>query len=71
MYTQSKYVDSFFLIVGPVYSPTGMNSKGNVVFSAELARRYGDQGVVSTSIHPGNTSLPYVFTGVSTNYLLR
>ncbi|KAJ7123167.1 actin-domain-containing protein [Mycena epipterygia] len=27
---------------------------GNVVFSAELARRYGDQGLVSTSLNPGN-----------------
>ncbi|KAJ6607901.1 NAD(P)-binding protein [Mycena sp. CBHHK59/15] len=27
---------------------------GNIVFSAELARRYGDQGLVSTSLNPGN-----------------
>jgi hypothetical protein len=27
--------------------------KGGVVFSAELARRYGDRGIVSTSLHPG------------------
>ncbi|KAJ7755211.1 NAD-P-binding protein [Mycena metata] len=27
---------------------------GNVVLSAELARRYGDQGLVSTSLNPGN-----------------
>jgi NAD(P)-dependent dehydrogenase (short-subunit alcohol dehydrogenase family) len=27
---------------------------GNVVFSAELARRYGTQGIVSTSVNPGN-----------------
>ncbi|KAK0463675.1 uncharacterized protein EV420DRAFT_1519436 [Desarmillaria tabescens] len=26
---------------------------GNVVFSAELARRYGAEGIVSTSVHPG------------------
>ncbi|KAF5337982.1 hypothetical protein D9758_014324 [Tetrapyrgos nigripes] len=26
---------------------------GNVMFSNELARRYGDQGIVSTSLHPG------------------
>ncbi|KIY67920.1 NAD(P)-binding protein [Cylindrobasidium torrendii FP15055 ss-10] len=26
---------------------------GTVVFSNELARRYGDQGIVSTSVHPG------------------
>ncbi|KAG6854132.1 hypothetical protein C0991_010296 [Blastosporella zonata] len=27
---------------------------GNVVFSNELARRYGNQGIVSTSLNPGN-----------------
>ncbi|KAG6915146.1 hypothetical protein DXG01_013041 [Tephrocybe rancida] len=27
---------------------------GNVVFSNELARRYGDQGIVSTALNPGN-----------------
>jgi len=26
---------------------------GNIVFATELARRYGDQGIVSTSLHPG------------------
>jgi NAD(P)-dependent dehydrogenase (short-subunit alcohol dehydrogenase family) len=29
---------------------------GNVVFATELARRYGDQGIVSTSLNPGNLS---------------
>jgi len=27
---------------------------GNVVYSTELARRYGDQGIVSTTVNPGN-----------------
>ncbi|KAF5350745.1 hypothetical protein D9758_010401 [Tetrapyrgos nigripes] len=27
---------------------------GNVLYSNELARRYGDQGIVSTSLNPGN-----------------
>ncbi|KAJ3559681.1 hypothetical protein NM688_g191 [Phlebia brevispora] len=27
---------------------------GNVLFSNELQRRYGDQGIVSISLHPGN-----------------
>jgi len=27
---------------------------GNVVFATELARRYGNQGIVSTSVHPGS-----------------
>jgi retinol dehydrogenase 12 len=27
--------------------------KGNVVFATELARRYGKDGIVSTSLNPG------------------
>ncbi|KAL0947377.1 hypothetical protein HGRIS_013493 [Hohenbuehelia grisea] len=27
---------------------------GNILFSNELARRYADQGIVSTALHPGN-----------------
>jgi hypothetical protein len=27
--------------------------QGNVVYATELARRYGDQGIVSTSLNPG------------------
>ncbi|KZP12311.1 NAD(P)-binding protein [Athelia psychrophila] len=27
---------------------------GNVVFAAELSRRYGKQGIISTSVHPGS-----------------
>ncbi|KAJ7643745.1 hypothetical protein FB45DRAFT_1113961 [Roridomyces roridus] len=29
------------------------NGKGNVLISCELARRYGEQGVVAISLHPG------------------
>lgn len=31
----------------------GQSKTGNVVFAVELARRYGDQGIVSTSLNPG------------------
>ena len=27
--------------------------QGNILFSNELFRRYADEGIVSTSIHPG------------------
>ncbi|KAI4520707.1 NAD(P)-binding protein [Schizophyllum commune Loenen D] len=40
-------------------SPTalyGQSKLGNIVFANELARRYGDQGIVSTSLNPGNLS---------------
>ncbi|KAJ7877194.1 NAD(P)-binding protein [Mycena leptocephala] len=45
---------------GPVrrrQTPVNLYSQskwGNVVFAAELARRYGTEGIVSTSINPGN-----------------
>jgi len=38
-------------------TPTSLYSQskfGNVVVALELARRYGDQGIVSTSLNPGN-----------------
>jgi len=28
--------------------------QGNILFSNELFRRYADEGIISTSIHPGN-----------------
>lgn len=31
-----------------------LTMQGNVVFSNELARRYGDQGIISISLNPGN-----------------
>ncbi|KAJ7041040.1 hypothetical protein C8F04DRAFT_1305865 [Mycena alexandri] len=37
--------------------PTDLYSQskwGNAVFSAELARRYGDEGIVSIAVNPGN-----------------
>ncbi|KAL1671269.1 hypothetical protein EV122DRAFT_226867 [Schizophyllum commune] len=34
----------------------GQSKLGNVLFSNELARRYGDQGIISTSLNPGNLS---------------
>ncbi|KAF9234415.1 hypothetical protein BU15DRAFT_52625 [Melanogaster broomeanus] len=31
----------------------GQSKTGNIIFSAELKRRYGEQGIVSTSLNPG------------------
>ncbi|KAG6374228.1 hypothetical protein JVT61DRAFT_4887 [Boletus reticuloceps] len=31
----------------------GQSKTGNIVFALELSRRYGDQGIVSTSLNPG------------------
>ncbi|KAF9234871.1 hypothetical protein BU15DRAFT_52067 [Melanogaster broomeanus] len=35
------------------FSLYGQSKAGNIIFSAELKRRYGDQGIVSTSLNPG------------------
>ncbi|KZT52548.1 NAD(P)-binding protein [Calocera cornea HHB12733] len=45
----------------------GISKWGNVVFSNELARRYGDQGITSTSLNPGGirTDLQRHLKGVS------
>ncbi|OAX37150.1 NAD(P)-binding protein [Rhizopogon vinicolor AM-OR11-026] len=32
----------------------GQSKTGNIIFSAELARRYGGQGIVSTALNPGS-----------------
>ncbi|CAE6443934.1 unnamed protein product [Rhizoctonia solani] len=48
---------------------------GNVIFSNELARRYGEQGIISSSVHPGiiNTELPrhlpQLFAGIYSLFL--
>ncbi|ETW78254.1 hypothetical protein HETIRDRAFT_411342 [Heterobasidion irregulare TC 32-1] len=36
------------------YTLYNQSKHGNVVFAKELARRYGDKGIVSTSVNPGN-----------------
>ncbi|KAK7451072.1 short-chain alcohol dehydrogenase [Stygiomarasmius scandens] len=36
------------------YRLYGHSKFGNIVFSNELARRFGDKGVISTAVHPGN-----------------
>jgi len=37
----------------PLFELYNQSKFANVVFSSELAKRYGDQGIVSTSLHPG------------------
>ncbi|OJA21277.1 hypothetical protein AZE42_10595 [Rhizopogon vesiculosus] len=36
-----------------LYGQSKTHEKGNIIFSAELARRYGGQGIVSTALNPG------------------
>jgi len=52
LYAQSKLVGvSVHTRMVPF---TNWVHQGNVLFSNELQRRYGDQGIVSTSLNPGN-----------------
>ena len=67
LYGQSKLVTNpslqfdTHLSLNYTFSPT----QGNILFSNELARRYGDEGIVSISLHPGaiNTDLARHATG--------
>lgn len=62
MYSQSKLVRSPLIVtlVG-VRRDVEFILQGNAVFAAELARRYGDEGIVSIGLHPGMSSLPLTF----------
>jgi NAD(P)-dependent dehydrogenase (short-subunit alcohol dehydrogenase family) len=55
LYCQSKNV-RFAAFCAPIPHGVICDDQGNVVFATELARRYGDRGIVSTSVHPGNHS---------------
>lgn len=50
LYAQSKYVSRsiiFRICVNDIIN------QGNVVLALELARRYGDQGIISSALNPG------------------
>jgi len=52
LYCQSKLV-RFFLSLQP-FTDVHISSQGNIHVSNEFATRYGEQGIVSTSLNPGN-----------------
>lgn len=54
LYSQSKNVSHPADCLRPRFD----FAQGNVVFATELARRYGDQGIVSTSLNPGRWLTP-------------
>jgi len=48
-----------YVAVGKAIGPTtlyGQSKLGNILFSNELARQYGSEGVVSISLHPGTVT---------------
>ncbi|KAF9232099.1 hypothetical protein BU15DRAFT_81612 [Melanogaster broomeanus] len=54
----------------------GQSKTGNIIFSNELKRRYGDQGIVSTALNPGGIRTELQrhvgwFTKAITNLVLR
>lgn len=54
LYYQSKFVSSQSASTALARTDFIRALQGNVLFSNELHRRYGDQGIVSISLHPGN-----------------
>ena len=50
LFGQSKTVRAISSLLIP---PVSNLPKGNILYSNELARRYGPQGIVSISLHPG------------------
>ncbi len=65
LHYQSKFVGTDLLAASGRYALGGrltyfaschvVPCKATVVFSNELHRRYGDQGIISVSLHPGNS----------------
>jgi len=49
----------------------GQSKLGNMVFTAELARRYGTEGIVSTAVNPGNINTDIIrnMTGITALFL--
>lgn len=49
----------------------GQSKLGNMVFTAELARRYGTEGIVSTAVNPGNINTDIIrnMTGIRALFL--
>lgn len=53
LYAQSKFA-SYLLLINTEANPSDNHAfQAMVVYSTELARRYGEQGLVSISLHPG------------------
>ena len=52
LYGQSKLVKNTSLQLMPPFTQPAL-PQGNILFSNELARRYGGEGIVSISLHPG------------------
>jgi len=49
----STFKDSPAMRKKKVWTRYAQSKTGNIMFSNELARRYGNQGIVSTALHPG------------------
>lgn len=53
------------------YTAYGVSKAANILFAAELARRYGDQGITSVSVHPGIILTDLYLPSSSANVLMR
>jgi NAD(P)-dependent dehydrogenase (short-subunit alcohol dehydrogenase family) len=63
LYGQSKFVGIYTSIaVLVVTMMLTIFMKGNIVVATEVARRYGDQGIISVSLNPGTHDRHHVST---------
>lgn len=53
------------------YTRYGISKAANIVFAAELARRYGPQGVTSVSLHPGVILTQLYDSTRNANFIVR
>lgn len=54
LYGHSKLVCIHFCFYITLSSQEVLNFQGNILFSNELAKRHGDQGIISSAVHPGS-----------------
>lgn len=53
------------------YEAYGVSKAANIVFTAEIARRYNDKGITSVSLHPGIIYTDLYVPGSDSNFILK
>lgn len=54
LYHQSKFVSFLTSMVIKTHRSNQLYPQGNVVVARQVAKRYADKGIISTSVNPGN-----------------
>lgn len=53
------------------YVAYGVSKSANIIFASELARRYGDKGITSVSLHPGIIHTDLYVPSATSNFILK